>query len=558
MKRTSIALFAAALLAAGSAAAQNGYVFGGLLVDRERISPTDVFSLSQTNFNFGTARSMSMAGAFTSLGADLSSMAINPAGLGMYRRSEVSFTPMMSFERSKNSADANLSDRNNRFSVGSIGFVIKAYEGTGSLLALNVGFGYNRIADFNYDCSFAQGGNGSTLGGVFARQLQTSAGGIGIDSDNRICDRYGNTDFGLSTELWGGVLGYKCGLLDMRGGEWTLDEYPVPFVTDQFTTVESRGSVGEYTLSMGMNISNRFYVGASIGIQSIWQKKWLAYGENIYPDGAVDPAAQPYVLRSFDYAQWSEISGTGVNFKLGMTWRPVEALRLGFAIHTPTYYSLNFSYRAGMSSDSESIGDNPYGYDLVNGHVYADEGTPSFDDNGPDTWEFVSPTRMLFGASYTFGSFAVVSVDYERDWYNGIRMKNMPSGFSTDYYNDYFRNAFKGSNTVRIGAEIKPTARLAIRAGYGYNGSQLRGEKSDALLYATPVIYRTDCYTCGLGFVLSSHLTLDVAYQYVDSRMTDYRLFYADNGVPAESDYSGLFSTSLRRHNAAMTLSVRF
>ena len=31
---------------------------------------------------------MAMAGAFTSLGADLTSMAINPAGLGMYRHNE--------------------------------------------------------------------------------------------------------------------------------------------------------------------------------------------------------------------------------------------------------------------------------------------------------------------------------------------------------------------------------------------------------------------------------------------------------------------------------------
>lgn len=559
MKRTSIVLLIAAMLATLGASAQSGgYMFGGLLVDRERISPTDVFSLSQTNTNFGTARSMAMAGAFTSLGADLSSMTINPAGLGMYRRSEVSFTPMMGFERSSNSAEANLSNKKNRFSVANLGFVIKAYEGTGDLLAVNIGFGYNRIADFNYQYSFAQGGNGSTLGGVMARQLQTSAGGIHINDNNRITDSYGNTDFGLSTELWGGVLGYKCGLLGMRGGEWTLDEYPIPFTTDQFTTVESKGSVGEYTLSVGMNIRNKFYVGASLGIQSIRQKKWITYGENIYPDSEVDPATQPYLLEWFDYAQASEISGTGVNFKLGVTWRPTDALRLGFAIHTPTYYSLNFSYAAGMGSASRSIGSNPDGYEVVDGYVYGSQSTPQFDDNGPDSWEFVSPTRMLFGASYTFGSFAVVSVDYERDWYNGIRMKNMPAGFSSSYYNDFFRHALKGSNTVRIGAEIKPTARLALRAGYGYNGSMLRESEDNYLLYTTPVVYRTDFYTAGIGFAVSPSVTLDAAYQYVDSRMTDYRLFFADNGNPAQSDYSGLFSTSLCRHNVALTLSVKF
>ena len=54
-------------------------------MDRDIVTPSDLFELSQTTFSLGTARSMAMAGAFTSLGADLTSMAINPAGLGMYR-----------------------------------------------------------------------------------------------------------------------------------------------------------------------------------------------------------------------------------------------------------------------------------------------------------------------------------------------------------------------------------------------------------------------------------------------------------------------------------------
>lgn len=46
-------------------------------MDRDIVTPSDLFELSQTTFSLGTARSMAMAGAFTSLGADLTSMAIN-------------------------------------------------------------------------------------------------------------------------------------------------------------------------------------------------------------------------------------------------------------------------------------------------------------------------------------------------------------------------------------------------------------------------------------------------------------------------------------------------
>ena len=99
MKRLIITL-AAAATAAGASAQQ----WGGLLMDKDLLMPTDMIELSQTQFNFGTARAMAMAGAFTSLGADLSSMSINPAGLGMYRHGDISITPMMSFARSKGNA----------------------------------------------------------------------------------------------------------------------------------------------------------------------------------------------------------------------------------------------------------------------------------------------------------------------------------------------------------------------------------------------------------------------------------------------------------------------
>ena len=52
----------------------------------------DVLRYSQLTFG-GTSRSVAMGGAFGALGADFSSLSINPAGIGLYRKSEVSLTP---------------------------------------------------------------------------------------------------------------------------------------------------------------------------------------------------------------------------------------------------------------------------------------------------------------------------------------------------------------------------------------------------------------------------------------------------------------------------------
>lgn len=177
IKRIGILMLSgAALFSVVSSSAQN---YQGLLLDHDIVTPADIYELSQTDFSFGTARSMSMAGAFTSLGGDLTSMAINPAGLGMYRRGEISITPAMVFQRS--TTDASPYERNgkNRFILGNFGFTANVYQGSGTVASINLGFGYNRIQDLNYQYSFQTHGNQSSLADVFSMMLQY--GGISKD-----------------------------------------------------------------------------------------------------------------------------------------------------------------------------------------------------------------------------------------------------------------------------------------------------------------------------------------------------------------------------------------
>ena len=75
MKRKIIILLAACV-AAAPLQAQN-LEFGGLTYNNDLMMSTDFAALSRSH-PFGTARVMGMGGAFTSLGADLSSMSINP------------------------------------------------------------------------------------------------------------------------------------------------------------------------------------------------------------------------------------------------------------------------------------------------------------------------------------------------------------------------------------------------------------------------------------------------------------------------------------------------
>ena len=550
----------------GTAAAQGQA--GGLLLDKDLLMPSDMIELSQTQFNFGTARAMAMAGAFTSLGADLSSMSINPAGLGMYRHNDLSITPMMSFARAESNADPYGRNRRDRFAMANIGGVTNVYEGTGKLVSVNFGFGYNRIADLNYDYSYQRWGQQATVGDAYARMLNWSG-----YSKN---DFYNNGGAGswnwdrVPVELFNAALAYRGFLIDQTDSSnpeiwkptWVGNDADIA----HFTTMRSRGSIGEYTLSAGLNIDNRFYLGATLGIQSVYQHKYIDYGEEFFYGGGTGAEADGHGPSGLDYQllwwklnQDVVIDGTGINFKLGFVYRPFANLRIGAAIHTPTYYALDYKFQsaaAGLAYANNQTDSNvtPDSDGFISTAGDPNMTSPLVAYEGANNWSFVSPTRLLFGASYTFGNRGVISVDYERDWYNGIRMKNNPTGLDSDlWYNDTFRDNLKGVNILRVGAEFKPLPVLALRAGFGYCGSMLKDDKT---ILASPVIRQTTYYGAGVGFVLARGVLLDVAYQYLSSDLADYYLFYAqDNTGMTES---ARYSTSINRHNVAVTLGFRF
>ncbi len=552
------------------AQAQPDYRFGGLAFNRDLMMAWDFSSLSRPQ-TFGTARSMGMGGAFVSLGADLASMSLNPAGLGMYRHSEFSITPLVALSRASSSSAAGAQswagDHKNRFALADVGVALNLFErASGALTSMTFGFGVSRIADFNTRYSFSSDVryNGSmvpSIADVFAQQL--NQGGVFPDM-NPEGGPNGRLDY-RNPYFWPAVLAYKSAMThvvpaDAEGAfVWEADAIgPRASILRSVDAVES-GSINEFDVSLGANLNNVVYLGATLGIQSVHKSSTLVYGEDYGyfadgddgyaygPDGAVLPAQLEYA----DLWQRTVLDGTGVNFKLGVIVRPVAGLRLGMAVHTPTFYSLDRSYRAGM--DYRLLSN-------VEGVPGAEERleSPTQYDEAGDSWDFVSPTRLMFGASYAFGKFAVVSVDYERDWYNGIRVKNVPTGadFGPTAYKSDFKMNFCATNNLRAGVEIRPMPIFALRAGYGYSSSML---KDESLAYEVPQLTDSRYFTLGAGVNLSRTVSLDVAYQHLTDHQSEYRLFYSyDRTSDAFSYSSDLYKTSFTRHFIAFTLGVHF
>lgn len=519
------------------------------MMDHDGMMSSDMFSLSQTNFGFGTARSMAMAGAFTSLGADASAMGINPAGLGMYRHNEVSISPILSVNTTKNSAQNWGNNEQSRFAMSNFAVVIKLYEGASSgLVSANFAIGMNRVADFNYRMGYSSQSAPSTspyrsINDAFIRQM--GQGGLFPNSQGILNYNYADSYF------WGGCLAYNNYLIDAFkdefGDYWTSgDRLGANAGIGHTVEEQSRGSINEFDFAFGFNFNNNLYVGATFGIQNVRQKRQLYYGEDylyngqipVYSDG--EPLAEP--AEWMDYNQAVELKGVGVNLKVGAIYRPIPSVRLGVAVHTPTAYALERTYQAYMASNFDTIGDT----------------TRPLEDAGENMWEFYSPTRLMLGASYTLGRWAIFSVDYERTWYNGIRVTNIPGGFdiSKDAYRTEITDNYKGANTLRAGVEVKPLPILSLRAGYGVAGSALRNAKD--LYYNAPTNYKTECISAGLGLSFG-RVTFDVAYQYLKNHRTEYLLYYALEDREGFFDTaSPIYKSDIERNYIVLTMGVKF
>ncbi|MEI6748171.1 MAG: hypothetical protein WCM93_03325, partial [Bacteroidota bacterium] len=93
----------------------------------------------------GTARYSGLGGAFGALGADFSTLSVNPAGIGLYRSSDFSITPSLNMgSTSSVYLGEKGQDSHLNFNLGNVGFVSVMDAGnpkTSSIRKVMFGFG---------------------------------------------------------------------------------------------------------------------------------------------------------------------------------------------------------------------------------------------------------------------------------------------------------------------------------------------------------------------------------------------------------------------------------
>ncbi|MFZ4707944.1 MAG: hypothetical protein ACOYMF_18225 [Bacteroidales bacterium] len=352
----------------------------------------DALRYSLINYG-GTARFAGMSGAYGAVGADFSSLSQNPAGIALYRKSEFSITPLIS-ANSTTSNYLNQSNNNARTTayLGNVGYVYSQnLKGqAGPLMQLQFGFGINQLARFSNYMTVSGFNNSNSLLNTY------------VDEANN------NGTFPKELDAFGAGLAYDVNLIfyDSTNMRWAADMENGGI--EQTKTVETRGSTNETVLSAGANISDKLFLGITFAFPYIRYEETSNYSEK-------DKTGLNDYYNSFNRYEYLNTRGSGFNFKAGFIYMPIEFLRIGGAIHTPTnYYNMSDSYHTTMSSSftgEQYSGQSPDGY---------------FE------YELKTPFRAMGNIAVILGKYGLISADYEFVDYSSAILRAPDYSFSSE------------------------------------------------------------------------------------------------------------------------------
>jgi hypothetical protein len=483
---------------------------------------TDAYQMSRSELR-GTARYMSMAGAFGALGGDLSAINQNPGGIGVYRSSDVGFTLDFDIQSAK-AENAGVSNTTNqfKFNCNNAGYVGTYKMDSETLPNINWGFSYSHPQSFNRHYAGRIGTLNSSISNYIAGA--TNNGGW-TKSDLTTTDNYDPYTSSSSTAPWISILAYDSYIMnpDSKGTSFQGLYGDGTTGYGEFETTEE-GGVDEYNFTFGGNLLNKFYWGLGIGCTDLHYTATTYYGEaltNAYvaadkdnPDNITSGTA------NYGFVNYLHTVGTGANFKLGFIFKPINEFRIGFAFHTPTYYDMHDTYYTVSSYQyfNNTTDNNTGGNSTNNGY------------NG-DTWyQIRTPWKFIASMAGVVGTQGIISAEYEYVGYNTMEVLSDDGDVYTDT-KERIKDYYQPAHIFRIGGEFRATPEFSLRLGYSYQTSpvkdNVRNGYENIVTTSTNTQYIFDksmqYITAGLGYHYKGFYT-DMAYVF-GHRESDYHAF---------------------------------
>jgi len=389
----------------------------------------------------GSARIQGMGGTQVALGGDYSSGYSNPAGLGMYNRSEFAFTPAINFSN----VSADYLGQNTTASKSTLnipGFGLSFHNDDLKLKAIQSGtfsISYTRINDFNRNMIYSGTNKDNSIIDYF---IEDATGGTPDQFKS------GGDLFNTPTELaYNNYLIGESTILDPANSdtEYFTDVAGIP---GQEERIETRGAQNQWNFSYGANFNDKIFVGAGVGLASIRYKAQKSFTEEFTGEPLSDLLLEETL----------EIRGSGINASLGFIFRPVDFIQFGASATTPTAYQLADNYSANMNTSWKN-------FEYLPGEFINNESANTDDINSD--YKLTTPWKVSAGVAFFIRKQGFITADIERLDYSATKYGAGTNGISYASDNANINSLYQSVINLRIGGEFRYD-KFRFRGGFGY------------------------------------------------------------------------------------------
>jgi hypothetical protein len=478
--------------------------------------PEDAIRYSWFTQN-GTARSLAIGGAMGSLGGDITANFVNPAGIGFYRTSEVAFSPGFSLNGIKtNYRGTALESSKNNFALGPIGFAWALPNRNNDNKSRSFSLAFTQNTSFSNNINYKGSNNYSSYSEAFAEELTKQ-----------------NLRDVLSTESIApyttapAYLSYLIFLKRLPSGDTVVQSLTDNIINagrslQQEMTKTTKGGLYELGLSYAGNDGEKWLWGIALGIPIVNYESNTVFKETDTSSITTDQ------FKSFTYTDNYKTTGAGINAKLGLIYRPKEYIRIGLAIHTPSYMSLTDRRKSSLATVLE----NPTKDTIVNSSTFTNG-----QERGQANYNQTSPWKVMLSGSYVFREVedvtkqrGFISADIEYVKHRGTKYSSnadQPTLDDKNYYsqlNSVIKDIYKGNINVRLGGEIKFNTIMG-RVGFGYYGNPYKDApaKANKMTLSGGLGYRNKGFFVDVTYVHRITKDFDIPY-----RLQNAETVYAD------------------------------
>jgi hypothetical protein len=433
-----------------------------------------------TTYANGTARMQALGGNHSVLGADLSSIAGNPAGLGFYSRSEIGLSvgyqkasTVSTYLSQGSSAD------NSMIHLPNFGLVIASDQYEQKDWNGSFGIGYSRQVLFNQPISVTGTNNRSSILDSFIESANAkNATGASLD------DEY---DFNSNTADSPEGVAYQAFLINpSSSGGKPFSRFEPNLPTKQTIFAVNEGAFTQWDFSYGANYLNKLYLGASLHFGKIVSNSSTSTLEEFI--GA------KYV-RGLNYEEKLSTSGSGISATFGMIYKLSNSLRLAMSFQTPMFFDMmNERFEGTLSPDVIGIPT----FDQSNKPVIRYKVDPIFLTPNDFSYQLSTPLKLSGGIAYFLGKKGFFTADLEFVNFPGMSVATSELSLAQNQNfkeknNSLIKKSFQSALNIKLGAEFKILPQVSIRGGFAQYANAFMGTYD-------PIDRTVSQFSGGLGY----------------------------------------------------------